>query len=315
MGPNQAWAINLVKILVAFLLISFIFKTINGYDQDLVWPCLSIGNLPFLLVAILFLPLNLLLESERWRFVMSNIGKRVSVKDALFSTVVGSSLSMITPFRVGDYAGRMLLLRSEDKKSSVYATFICSIYLNVINIVTGIFACVFFFRSQEILANELRLLMIVNCVVVILALILIVKFDRILNWLLGISWIQNKLTIEIEGGLGLQKKMVLLLLSFLRYTVYVFQYVLVLYFFNVDNIFIELISCISIVYFIQSSVPLPAFLSFVARIEIALLVWNLLDLPVTIVLAASATLWVINLMMPALLGLVVMLLKWDKKTG
>jgi len=67
-----------------------------------------------------------------------------------------------------------------------------------------------------------------------------------------------------------------------------------------------LLACVAIVYLIQSSLPLPAMLSLLARGEIAILVFSMFNVNEISILATTFGLWIINLLLPAFFGLILL---------
>jgi hypothetical protein len=90
--------------------------------------------------------------------------------------------------------------------------------------------------------------------------------------------------------------------AFLRYLIYTFQYLLLLYFFGINVTLIEGLSGIATIFILQTSIPLPPLLGLVVRSEIAILVWGIFSNNELSILAATFVLWVLNLIVPALLG-------------
>jgi len=94
-----------------------------------------------------------------------------------------------------------------------------------------------------------------------------------------------------------------LALSFARYSVYTFQYFLLLMFFGINIGFLPSVSGISTIFFIQTGVPLPPLWDIFARGEVALQIWGIYNVNELSILAATFSLWAINLILPSLLGL------------
>src|SRR5690606_32769312 len=99
----------------------------------------------------------------------------------------------------------------------------------------------------------------------------------------------------------------ILLLSSLRYMVYLLQYVLIMMSLGVELSFFELASCIALIYILQSGIPLPPLISFLGRTEIAVLVWSRFFVSPSLALIASVLLWSINLVIPAITGYIIIL--------
>ncbi|MEM1215175.1 MAG: hypothetical protein AAGJ82_05800, partial [Bacteroidota bacterium] len=91
-------------------------------------------------------------------------------------------------------------------------------------------------------------------------------------------------------------------LALLRFLTYTFQYLLLLWFFNISLGWLEGMAGIFCIYLIQAGIPLPPGLGVISRSEIAILIWgSSIGTPLGIV-SATFSLFVVNLMLPALLG-------------
>lgn len=311
MIPIQSWVVNLVKVFITVLLAFVIYQTICRYRNELVWPAIKIENIFYVVAALLLMPINWLLESMRWQNVMNVIGLNVKLKKSIQSTLAGLTLSLMTPFRIGDYIGRMLLLGSPEKKPSLYATFVCSLYQNIINFFFGFIAIFFLIKMKGLFFDQVQMFVLLNFLAFIIFSWIVYRLDDILEYVSSLSWIKEKFSIGLSAKLKKREKLNLLWLSLLRYSIYVLQYLFILYFLDVDNSVFEVLSCISTIFLIQSAVPLPASLNFLARIQIAIMVWKFIGLSISISLVATALLWVINILIPALLGLLLILRKWQ----
>jgi hypothetical protein len=100
-----------------------------------------------------------------------------------------------------------------------------------------------------------------------------------------------------------------LILSAMRYLVFTGQYALLLYYFGITIPFLAMISGIFLVFLIQSGIPLPPFLSMLARVEIAVIIWSVFERDVMIILSATFSLWIINLLIPSLIGAIFLVKK------
>jgi hypothetical protein len=80
------------------------------------------------------------------------------------------------------------------------------------------------------------------------------------------------------------------------------QYYLALRFWGIEHS-ILLFAAISAGYLVQSLIPVPPLLSLLVRGEIALIVYGSFSTNALILVSAAFTLWIINLLVPALVGL------------
>ena len=94
-----------------------------------------------------------------------------------------------------------------------------------------------------------------------------------------------------------------LLFAFLRYATYTMQYYLMLMYFGVEVPLITGIACIATIFLLQTSIPLPPIMGLLVRGEVALLVWGNFSENELSILSATFSLWVINMILPALIGI------------
>lgn len=94
-----------------------------------------------------------------------------------------------------------------------------------------------------------------------------------------------------------------LLFAFLRYFTYSFQYFLLLKFYGIPAPWLDAAAGIATIFLIQASVPLPPAVGLLARGQIALFVWGFFTADQLDILAATFTLFVINIALPSLAGL------------
>jgi hypothetical protein len=93
-----------------------------------------------------------------------------------------------------------------------------------------------------------------------------------------------------------------LTMALLRYLVYFMQYYLILQFFGLEINLVNAFIGIATIFLVQTSLPLPPVLGFLARGEIALLVWENYEFNELSILASSYILWFLNLIIPSVLG-------------
>ncbi len=107
-NPWLGW---IIKLVVAAGLLIFLVQTIKPADiQD----TLSQANVYYLLIALCLMPFNILLQGLRWQLFVSTEVKNIPLYRCLSSLLGGFSMGLITPGRVGEI-GRIFLLRVPSK--------------------------------------------------------------------------------------------------------------------------------------------------------------------------------------------------------
>jgi hypothetical protein len=266
----------------------------------------------FLIACLLLMPVNWLLESQKWR-VLHGAKVDIPVVDAFKTIMAGTAMAIVTPAGIGDVGGRMLASDASGRSRAFSATVVSSIAQNFCNLTAGLSLGWFFLETVfHITFSDYRWYAGFIMIQVFVLLYVYYNMARAGKWLhtfKGNSKWQLALA-EVSRNVSLYSKNQLhkvLVLSMLRYAVYFLQYLLILFFLHVDMGIAEISGNIAGIYLIQSGIPLPPFAGVLARGELAILVWAQSGVEAVIALAATFSLWIINLMIPACVGLFVLL--------
>ncbi len=268
---------------------------------------ISKGNLLFLVTCILLMPLNWLLESLKWKRLVDQF-EHISMYQSFKAIITGISVGIVTPQRIGEYGGRVLSLNPQNRLKGVMATFVCSLFQNLVNVLIGLMG--FYILNEQIALIEKRwmVMMVATVVFGLLILYFLYRNTKFVKQLLENSPLPEKIKSavyklsyfkKLSTGMHLQ----VLGLSMLRYVVYLFQYILILWFFGIEIYLSQGFAGVSSIYLIQSGIPLPPILDIAARAEIAFLIWGNFSENILGILSATFGLWIINLIIPSLFGL------------
>lgn len=309
MSPQMRYWKTSLKIFLSLGLIIILYYQIE--DKLAAIDFKTLGNIQFniwaLVLAILLIPINIWLEATKFKILL---GSRPSILLAIKSILAGFAAGIVTPGRVGEYGGRLLFIGPKDRTVATLATFVGSIGQNLVNMTLGVAGALMFCRYYTDILEGLPQwfwhLFIASIVLLTIFFFNIERFVRLLKNL-AIPWLSRTIGKIKEGKRditrGVLKKV--LIFSVLRYLVYLSQYVMITWFFDFEVSVTAAILSIAMIYLIQSALPLPMLLSVVARGEIALLVWSVFGIDPAVILAATFSLWIINLVMPAVLGVLI----------
>ncbi len=297
-----------------------IYQIKNAQNQDIIsllgknnWE----NNIHFLIILVFLMPLNWYLESLKWKTLMNPFIKLSSI-EALKSILVGLSFGMVTPARLGEYGGRVLMSPLGKSTEVITSTFAASISQNLINIIVGLSLSYYFIKplTSEILIQPFLFGNIIFIQVVIMITIyfylgpISVKMSQ---WSYLSRWKDLLINVSKIYPRDMLSLSIVLFWSFLRYGVYLAQYLLLLHYLDLYKEFWILTSHVAGIYLIQTLIPLPAFLSVPARGEIAILVWQNVGISPIWALTATYSLWLINLIIPAIIGVVILLISNKNK--
>ncbi len=298
-------------VILGWLLYYQLFIEHNLYDlQSQFQQSIRIqGNWIFAAIAILLVPVNWLLESIKWRSLVTNF-QRFRLRDAVFSVLSGISMAIITPSRIGEYGGRLVGIESANKPKALLANLISSLSQNIINIGVGLCMSLLFLRQyMEIDKVVFLSLLFVSLAIISILTIAYFRIDLIGGLLAYLP--QHKIIRKVRSSISSFSKLdsifliKILAISFFRYSVYVSQYVLLIYFFGVTDQIWTATMGVCTIFFLQSNLPLPPILSVLARGEMAIFLWSIFTSNVIGIIAATFSLWLINLVIPAILGAMV----------
>lgn len=322
---NRRFLLVAGKIVVVLLTLYFLYLAIfTAPDTLLSWQGIlqsaRQSDYTFLLVlSALLIPANWGLEAWKWKLLGQKL-ESISYLRAFRAVMVGLTLGFITPNRLGDYAGRVLELKSKERLEAIGAVFIgrfCQLVATVLVGSLGLFYFILLLYWAEypaICLSIFFLLLVLNA-----AMLLLLFNARAMVALVAAVGPLRKLAkyLAIMGSYTFGEMNRVLLLSLMRYFVFLLQFVLLLVLFEVRLSPVEYVSGVSAAFFLKSVVPSVSLLSDLGVRELsAMYVFGLLGQERLQVLSASLSLWLLNIVVPSAIGLVFVLrLKLGKRGG
>ncbi|GAB3199704.1 hypothetical protein ABID22_002422 [Pontibacter aydingkolensis] len=298
----------LVVLLTLFLLHQAIF---TAPDALLSWRNIlqtaldsSLTGL-FLLVAIL-IPVNWGFEASKWH-LLGNKLEPMSYARAYRAVMVGLTLGFITPNRLGDYAGRVLELKSRQRLEAIGAIFIGRFCQLVATVLVGSLGLLYFILRFYWAAYPRVGLSVVFLLLALTAAMLVLLFHSkaMVAVVAAIKPLRPFVHyVAIMGEYTTSEISRLLLLSLGRYFVFLIQFILLLILFGVRLNPVEYASGVAGTFFLKSVVPSVSLLSDLGVRELsAMYLFGLLGEERLHVLSASLSLWLLNIAVPSAVGL------------
>ena len=257
------------------------------------------------------------IESWKWKLLVSRL-ETVPFLKSYVAVLTGISVSAFTPNRTGDYFGRVFILDKATRTEGIFATIVGSMGQFLTTIIFGLFCSLylipFFFDPAQKGYDYFLYGMIVFVPAAVFVLVFLyfnidllpVLLRRFINkkrenWLKYIQVFASYLPRELLS---------VLLLSIARYVVFTLQFYWLLRIFSVDIPFIDGIMIIPVIFFLISVVPTVTLAELGIRGAVSVFVIShyfertgvLTDETAAGIFAASTLIWLINLVIPALLG-------------
>jgi len=298
-------------VLLIVLCFSLYRQLMQQHDLELRWQQVkeSWQSWKFLLVIILML-LNWGIEAKKWQLLVLHL-QEFSFVRAFKSVLAGCSVTMLTPNRIGEYGGRILFIKEENRIKAISLNIASSISQLLVTMIMGcgglVFLRFFSHNNQNALSvlpdfwgNVLIYFSITG------TLILFLFYIR-LGWL--VSLIEkipafNKVTrhIKVLDEFSASQLLKILSLSLLRYVVFVLQYVLLLQVLQVGIATGLSFWLITVFYLLMAVAPTIGFLELPVRAKASVELMKLYSSNTLGIETAALSIWLINLVIPALIG-------------
>ena len=315
------WISRVIKSLVILVSFAFIYYQIF-YEEDLVYISDTATNLitslsDFLLLALVFMMMfaNWGIESLKWKYLIKKI-ETISFLKSFKAVLAGTCVSIFTPNRIGEFAGRVFFLKEGDRIQASLITILGSMAQLMITFILGSISLIFYlaYYFQGGLNNywlySISFLVIISILFSLLFFMNIGVSTSLLNKLpiSFVKYLKEKLQLkwgkytDVFSFYSYSELSYLLLLSLIRYFVFTLQFYLLLVVFKVEIEFVEAILMIVLSFFVLAAVPTVALTELGVRGSISLFFIGLVSNNGLGILASSFSIWIINLVVPALIG-------------
>ena len=272
------------------------------------------GGVALVLVLILML-FNWGLEARKFQLLVRSL-ENISFLRAFSAILSGISLSINTPNRIGEYGGRMLYMSNQNKLKSIAATVVGSLSQLIITIIFGLTGLIYYINNfAPIKANSYfapnfweKILLGVLVVIGALTILLYFRLQIIVAIFERIPVLRKaKVFVLIITRYTTAELQYLLLLSACRYMVFSAQYLILLDTFGVEMLWWQGFLMNAVIYLVMALVPTIAVVELGLRGKVSLYFLGLLSANTAAIIAATVGIWLVNLLLPAILGSLLLL--------
>jgi len=320
----------LIRLLIIVATWSFIYHQIF-YERDIqsVYQTFldSFRNTWFInmiILVFLLMFLNWGTETLKWSLLIRKI-EEIGWFRSFRAVLSGVAVSSFTPNRVGDYFGRVFILEKANRIEGVFITILGSMSQLLVTFLAGT-SCIFilFLGHHETLLDFFNIpaylytyflwgggvLILGLDVLFILLFINISLLSSLTNRFKG--KVLEKLTsyIHVLSAYSVSELIYIILLSAFRFLVFSVQLYILFRVFSVELPFIHGMVLIGVIFFAITMIPTVAITELGIRGSVSLFIIGVyygspFEMPADMVMgivAASTSLWLINLAIPALVG-------------
>jgi hypothetical protein len=309
-----------LRLLVALLAFWFIYEQVfltgdfTNFRDEFYGKFHNSGFRLLLILAFLLMPLNWGIEALKWQLLINYVEK-VNFFSALRSVLTGISMSLFTPNRVGEFFGRVFTLKLNDPLKGVLLTIAGSVSQLMATLLFGLFASLFYIRKYLEFEETWQWFFFAGIALFafIISLLMVMLFLRApvlsarMHLLIRPGWKRIHEYVAVLQTVRRNTLLKVLLISMSRYFIFSTQFFLLLRAFDLDIPFFDAFTLISMTYFVMTAIPTVALVDIGIRGSVAIYFIGSYfpdnTLVATRILSATTLVWILNLALPALLGL------------
>ena len=266
-------------------------------------------------IVVLLMFLNWGIEARKWQILVSRV-ERINFWNAYRSILAGQAFALNTVNRAGDFVGRILYLHEGNRLRAVALSLVGSMSQILVTFFIGLVALTglrFSILNQvqkleglnEFWLDALMITLFIGVFVFTIFYFNVSFFIRMIEKIPFVA--RFKYLIEKLEALHWRELTRILYLSVARYLVFIVQYVLLLQVFGVEASVLNLAMMVSVLFLVLAMVPSIALAELGFRGKVSLQLFGLLSVNHLGIIAAAAGIWIINLIIPAIAGSVLIL--------
>lgn len=303
---------TIVKIVIVLLGIWIIYKkiihnqNITQLGSDIKSSFTSTKHIYLLILTIILVPINIYLEGVKWKIQLKPI-ENISYYKSFLSIFTGLTAGMFFPNRMGNFLGRIFMMENGDRIKAAMVTIVGGMAQMIATVSVGLIATIFF-------VNKYLVLLTIS-IFLIVALLLLIYFNihvlKYFQFLIPKKFKEKtKEYFDVFSLYDKKELLKILIISFLRYFIYTFQFVLLIWAFNIPLTYLNAMIPISFTYLLMMVIPFITITEIAIRGSVSILVFekwfiingisNSLEL---MVFSASSLLWILNIAIPSIIGL------------
>lgn len=263
------------------------------------------GQKPYLIMALLLMPLNVMLEGGKWK-MLAGSAQRLSYADAVKSVLGGIALSLITPNRIGEYPGRIVYLKRQNTVRLISVSFLGAFAQFITLFLAGLAGLIWYNISYPGMWQAIILSGTLTATIIIIFLYL--KFESWSPYIERLKWLKRfGAYSQLLQRFTVTEELTVLLFSMCRFAVYTAQYLALMRWMNISLPWLDGAMLASLFFWAMAIIPSIALAELGVRGSVSLFLFGHVTSNSAGVLSATIMLWCINLIVPATLGCLLLL--------
>ncbi len=270
---------------------------------------------PFFWLAVLLVVVNWGLEARKWQIQIEPLEK-FSFTKAFKSVLAGCSITMLTPNRIGEYGGRIVYVQDQHRLRAITLTILGSIsqfFVTLVMGTTGILVLKYYPGTKTAAVEAIPAyfsytLLFASLFASIFTGLFYLRIGWLIHLMEGVTFLSKPLKyVRLLEQFTTKQLLRILVLSFFRYAVFILQYILLLSVMNIGVNFIVCFWLLTIFYLLMAMAPTIGFTELPVRATASVALFSLYSSDIIGIQAAALSIWLINLVLPAIAGSVLIL--------
>ncbi|WP_188765891.1 lysylphosphatidylglycerol synthase domain-containing protein [Emticicia aquatilis] len=302
--------IRWIKTTLFFIMLSLIYllviDKIDSFEQ--IKQSLNILFRPksvvLLCCIILLTPLNWALEALKWQKLASKV-EQISFSEAYRGVLIGLTFSTATPMMIGDYAGKILMLKSNKRLQSIGAILLGNSLQMYVSLLFGTLGYLFFIiysKPSPLIVHIIAIIILAGCLVFgvflsshlsdIQVFLSKNRFFEYLKKYLGI--LENYTIDELRN---------LFYIATARYLVFSFQFLLMFKIFEINLSNTVLLAGIGIIFLTKTIISaINALGDLGVRALTSIYYFSYFGADIAAISSATFMIWLVNVLLPIIFG-------------
>lgn len=307
---NYSWGFKTLTYMFLILSLAYLIEKMMSFSNytELVntWKVIPTSRYGWLTLVFVLLPLNWLLESGKWKKITQKV-EGLSWSRSIKSVLAGTSTGFITPNKLGDVFGRLNFISPESRQKGWSMFAISSISQNAAIFTLGLPALFLYLSPRgdvNLIMNSFSFMAIFSLGGLIILMYLMAPELESL-----IKWERIRKYTQIIAEYTKKDLLIILFWAIARVSVFSFQFYAILQFFGIEMTIIEAFIAIPIHYMLVTITPSIAYGEAIVRSSYAIFVFDRFSDQSISLAFAGATLWMINIIIPVIIGSILMIKK------
>lgn len=297
-----------IKVIILALLLWALYEQLIAQNRlagisDQLKTGIQQGGSIWAVLCVLMMFANWGLEALKWKNL---IDKLIPIRyfRAFKAVWTGVTLGLFTPNRIGEYGGRLLYIPGKFRWTGIVSSLIGSFAQILVTFLIGLITLLLFLSSKANIHGPMLSIFIAIAILLIVIFLLAYYNMGMLIDLMRNRRLFRKISpyIQVLSFYKTADFSKILMFSILRYAVFSAQYLILLWLFGVHIQIGEGFVVVGVIFLAQTVLPSFTVAELLTRGNISLYFLHYYSDNSGAILAASTGLWLLNLIIPAVLG-------------